>query len=269
MLRRFLLTLTAVLLTSISSARAQNVGLSYLAMCHKTWPCYQSLAAFDGASVIRTGWLEGTFNSACPCGDMVLSDPRPKVIRVHLSNGPCLRNKRCGSYEVFAKETVASANRKIKRGDSRLMRRFDRVVNRFAKRLENNRGLLSCYVSPVLESDFDERARRILLSYVGLRLPGCRLVDSIVRGRCLPGTICEKHGDKPSLSDPCIADLDGAFLPEVSVPNYLQLTKKCDISYIWDIGFNCNEWSVPFKDPRKRDCSKPDGYFSRYASRLR
>jgi hypothetical protein len=267
--RRFLLILTAVLLTSISPARAQNVGLSYLALCHKNWPCYSSLKAFDGLPVIRTGWLEGTFNSSCPCGDKLLRDPRPKVIRVHLANGPCLRNKRCGSHEVFAGETVASANRKIRRGDERLMQRFDRVVNRLAKRLENTRGVLSCYVSPVLESDFDGRARRILLDYVGLRLPGCRLVDSIVRGRCLAGALCEKHGDRPSLSDPCIADLDGAFYPEVSVPNYLQLTRKCDISYIWDVGFNCNQWNVPFVDPRKRDCSKPDGYFDRYASWLR
>jgi hypothetical protein len=267
--RRYLLILTAALLTSISSARAQNVGLSYLGICHKSWPCADSLAAFDGVSVIRTGWLENTFNSACPCGDVVLKDPRPKVIRVHLSNGPCLRNQRCGSYEVFAGETIASANRKVKRGDKRLMQKFGRVVNRFAKRLENTRGVLSCYVSPVLESDLDGRARGILLDYVGLRLPGCRLVDSIVRGRCLPGTICEKHGDKPSLSNPCIADLDGAFLPEVSVPDYLQLTRQCDISYIWDVGFNCNQWNVPFVDPRARRCTQSRGYFQRLATWLR
>lgn len=269
MLRRFLLTLTAVLLTSISSARAQNVGLSYLALCHKSWPCEESLSAFDGVPIIRTGWLENTFNSACPCGDKVLSDPRPKAIRVHLANGPCLRNNRCGSYEVFAGETVASANRKVRRGDKRLMQKFGRVVNRFAKRLENTRGVLSCYVSPVLESDLDERARRILLDYVGIRLPACRLVDSIVRGRCIKGTLCEKHGDRPSLPNACIADLDGAFLPEVSVPDYLQLTKKCDISYIWDVGFNCNQWNVPFKDPRARSCAKPREYFEGLAAWLR
>lgn len=269
MLRRSWLILTAVLLTSISSASAQNVGLSYLAMCHKTWPCYQSLAAFDGVPVIRTGWLENTFNKDCPCGDVVLSDPRPKAIRVHLANGPCLRNKRCGPYEVFAKETVASANRKIKRGDKRLMQKFGRVVNRFAKRLENTRGVLSCYVSPVLESDLNGRARRILLDYVGLRLPACRLVDSIVRGRCLEGAICEKHGDKPSLPDVCIADLDGSFVDDAAIPDYLQLTRKCELSYIWDVGFNCNIRGGSFVDPRARDCSKSSGYFEAFASWLR
>lgn len=269
MLRRLWLISLAALLTSISSANAENVGLSYLALCHKNWPCKESLKAFDGVPVIRTGWLENTFNSSCPCGDMVLKDDRPKVIRVHLSNGPCLRNNRCGSYEVFAGETVASVNRKVKRGDKRLMQKFGRVVNRFAKRLENSRGALSCYVSPVLESDLDERARRILLDYVGVRLPACRLVDSIVRGRCIKGTTCEKHGDKPKLASPCIADLDGEFFPEVSVSDYLAATKQCDVSYIWDVGFNCNQWNTPFVDPRKRDCSQAEGYFEGYASWLR
>ena len=132
-----------------SVARAE-VGLSYLALCHKSWPCGPSLNAFHGLPVIRTGWIEHTFGSECECAKRLLNDPRPKEIRVHLSNGPCLRNRRCGPYEVFAGETIASANRKVIRGDKRLLKKFKLVALRFKKRLVESRGGVTCYVSRCL-----------------------------------------------------------------------------------------------------------------------
>jgi hypothetical protein len=252
---------TVVILATCATARAE-AGLSYLALCQRTWPCAKSLAAFDGTDTIRTGWLEGTFGSVCSCANTFLKDPRPKVIRVHLANGPCLRNGRCGRYEVFYGQTVASANRRIKQGDRRLLSRFATAAKRLARRLASSTAPLTCYVSPVLESDFDREARTRLASITARYLPGCRLVDNPTRGECIRGSLCERHGLFPRLSSPCIADLDGTIASDSEKEQFLSRTSSCDLSFIWTPEMNCNRPnSSSFIDPRMRQCEQSESYY--------
>ena len=255
MLRRCLVILTLALTTTCSSARAQNVAMSYLAMCHPKWPCAKSIQAFDGLPVIRFGWLEHTFGEQCPCVDKLLQDERPKEVRVHVANGPCLRNRRCGSYETFHGFEIVSAQRSLLANNRRIIRRYTKVLDRLRERLAKSRGPLTCYVSPVLESDFNGRTRKLLYSLTASALPGCTLVDNPLRGKCIRGTVCERHGPAPGLTPPCIADLDGIDASEVSVPKYLRETKACDMSFVWSVGLNCNgHHSQTFIDPRQRNC---------------
>lgn len=255
MQRRCWVILSLVLITICSSARAENVAASYLAMCQKNWPCSASIKAFNGLSVLRFGWLEKTFGDRCSCVDRLLADEREKVVRAHVLNGPCLRNKRCGRYEVLHGYTIASAERDIKRNKSRIIPKFLKLLDRLRARLERGRGPLTCYVSPVLESDFDVKAREILYSLTASHLPTCAIVDNPVRGKCLRGYVCEKHGDNPGLTSPCIADLDGLDANSISVPKYLRETKACDMSFIWSVGLNCNSHHTQgFVDPRRRNC---------------
>lgn len=260
--------LILALVTTCSQASAAP-ALSYLGLCQKSWPCEKSIAAFKGQSVIRTGWLELTFGTKCPCAERLLNDPRRKEIRVHLSNGPCLRNKRCGPYEVFYGETIASANRKVKAGDKKLLDKFVAVAKQLDGRLSKSRGELTCYVSPMLESDLDGKARRILHNLTRSVLPGCSLVDNPHRRACLPNTVCEYHGAAPRVQSPCIADMDGAPAEETSVSKFLRSTKRCDQSHIWGLGFNCNkELGGKFVDPRKRNCDRPKSYYQNLAKYL-
>jgi hypothetical protein len=253
--KRYFVILSLALTITCSSARAQNVALSYLGMCHPKWPCEKSIQAFDGLPVIRFGWLEQTFGEQCPCVDKLLQDERPKEVRVHIANGPCLRNKRCGRYEVFAGETIGSAQRAIKATKPAIIRKYVRILDRLRSRLAKSRGALTCYVSPVLESDFDGRTRKILHSLTASYLPSCTLVDNPLRGNCIRGVVCERHGPNPGLTSPCIADLDGIDANEISVPKFLRNTKACDMSFVWSVGLNCNgHHGQTFIDPRKRDC---------------
>lgn len=266
--RRCLVILIVALAITCSVARAE-VGLSYLGMCHRTWSCEASLKAFSGQPVIRVGWLEQTFGSSCPCAERVLKARRPKEIRVHLTNGACLRNRRCGRYETFYGETIASANRKVLRGDTRLLKRFEKVVLRFKERLSKGQRV-TCWVSPMLESDLNGRARAVLHSITSHHLPECRLVDSPHGRSCLKGVTCERHGSAPRLRSPCVSDLDGVTVEEVSVRNYLRRTKGCDLRFIWSRGLNClPPEGEPFKDPRKRQCAHSVGYFKGLSRHLR
>jgi hypothetical protein len=264
-----ILILASAIICCAVEVRA-DVALSYLGMCHPSWPCESSLKAFNGLPVIRTGWLEQTFGSECSCADKLLQSPKEKVIRVHLVNGACLRNKRCGRYEVFAGETIATANKKVHQRDRKLLSKYRAVLNRFRARLRQARGSLTCYVSPVLESDLDARARKILRNTTHRRLPGCSYVDSPLRGPCLKGEICELHGPSPKLHNPCIADLDGVPLETVSLPQFLRRTRSCEMQFLWTGAFNCSAYrNGRFIDPRDRECSMPKGLFSQYGRYLR
>jgi hypothetical protein len=257
MARKLCVILILALITTCSSTSAQVPAASYLAMCQKNWPCSASIEAFNELPVLRFGWLEKTFGDRCPCVDKLLQNERPKEVRVHIANGPCLRNQRCGRYELFAGHTIASAQRDIKRKKSRILPKYLRIVRRLQARLSKSRGPLTCYVSPVLESDFDGQTRAILHSATAPYLPGCTLVDNPLRGKCIRGAVCERHGPNPGLTPPCIADLDGIDASTISVPEYLRQTKACDMSFIWSLGLNCNSHhSQTFIDPRKRNCAQ-------------
>ena len=251
--RKFWVTLTLGLITTCSSSSADS--LSLIGLCNPTWNCKATLQAFRGQKEIRVGWLENSFGTECRCANRLLKSSKPKVIRVHLANGPCLRNKRCGKHEVFAGETIKSAQAKIKNKNKRLLKRFKKVARAFAAKIAESRGELTCYVSPVLESDFDGRTRKLLRAVTARYLPNCSLVDNPLRGTCLRGDICERHGPTPNLSSPCIADLDGVSADEVSVSKFVRSTKACDMSFIWTPAMNCNQpHSRAFVDPKKRNC---------------
>jgi len=231
-------------------AKAQ--GASYLSLCSPTTDCHAVKRTWRGQPTIITGWLEQTFGAECKCADELLRSRKQKVIRVHLMNSVCMRNKRCGQYELLHGETIHSANNKIHRQNRQFMRRYDRVVRRFKNRLTRATGNVQCYVSPCLECDLDGKARRILATRVSAALPDCNIVDNPLRSACLPEYICEKHGTNPTLSAPCIVDLDGIDGSYINVDKYALRYRHCDISYYWEPWMNCIRGS--FIDPRKRDC---------------
>jgi hypothetical protein len=222
---------------------------SLLGMCHKTWDCKRTEALFK--SKIVTGWIENTFGEACACADKLLQSEKPKVIRIHLVNSPCMRNRRCGRYELLYGETKVSASRKIVRGDRRILERFNAILERAAKRIESSKGRLQCYVSPCLECDLNANARRILLDAVSARLSNCVLVDNPHGQSCLKGYVCESHGANPKVRKPCIVDMDGKDGRELNVNSWVEKYRSCDLRFYWEPSMNCIGGS--FIDPRRRN----------------
>ena len=231
---------------------AYGQGASYLGLCHRTWDCRGMMKTWTEHGVIVTGWLEGTFADDCKCADKLLNDARAKIVRVHIMNGPCMRNERCGRYEAFWGYSIPKANRDVRRWKGRVVKRFKKAVTKLKQRLKNSKGDLTCYVSPCLECDLNEAARRVLLAYVSVHLPNCILVDNPYGRRCLRGTVCEKHGSNPVIDKPCIVDLDGIDGKYVNMKKWVEQYKHCDIAYYWEPWMNCIKGK--FVDPRKRSC---------------
>lgn len=246
--------LIAILIVSLYAPKTVAAP-SYLALCHNNWNCDATLETLGSQDAIVTGWVENTFNAQCPCGDKLLALPNPKVVRVHLINSPCMRNRRCGRYEVLYGYSKVSGSRAVHRPRSRLNRRFNAVLERFKKRLAKAQKPVQCYVSPCLECDLDGPARRALLNRVSIALPSCILVDNPYRQRCLKGFVCERHGHSLPELKPCITDMDGLDGSAVSVRTWVAKSRQCAIKYYWEPWMNCNSgMGASFIDPRKRKC---------------
>lgn len=245
------------LLAVLFSIAPAYAAPSLLGVCHKDFPCRQVNNLYHGLEQVELGWLENTFGQDCRCVDSLLNDPRPKIIRAHLIQSPCMRNKRCGRYEALWGYTAASGSRAAQNPRSRLRRRFTRILETFKRRVEGKE--LTCYVSPCLECDLYEPARRVLANLVSAAVPSCNVVDNPYRRKCLPGYTCEQHGVNPKLSAPCIVDLDGIDGATVDMKSWVARYKHCDLSYYWEPWMNCIRGS--FVDPRSRNCKYNAGTF--------
>jgi hypothetical protein len=251
-----MLRLCAIILLTLFPSSVVAAPNSLLGMCHKKWNCERTEALFK--STITTGWLENTFGTECACADKLLQSSKPKVIRVHLVNSVCMRNRRCGRYELLYGETKASASRKINRGDARILGGFNAILERAAKRIESSKGNLQCYISPCLECDLNASARRVLFTAVSARLPNCVLVDNPHRQSCLKGYVCESHGAHPEVRKPCIVDMDGSDGRFIDVNSWVEKYSSCDLRFYWEPWMNCNTAvGGRFVDPRKRVCRFP------------
>lgn len=246
-----------VLLAFIASAQAQ--GTSYIGLCSKSWPCEKTLATWQKTPII-VGWLEDSFGVVCECANKILRQDKSKTIRVHLANGPCLRNRRCERHDVFYGYTITSANRAAQIPNSRLRKRLDVLANRLKQRIEQSKGPLTCYVSPCLECDLHVPARKALINSVSATLPSCVIVDNPLKAACIRGTVCERHGIAPSLERSCIADMDGTEAKSVlDLRSFYSKTKQCDVRFYWTAWMNCNSGS--WKTPTSRNCSHPISNF--------
>ena len=234
------LTLLLLSLTITVSAHAEPFGLSLLGMCNKTWDCKGTVRAFRQEEVIRFGYLAQSFGAECPCVRKLLQDKRPKVVRIHLSNSTCFpeRGRTCSPYEVFAGESIASADAKVRARDPRLMSRF-RYVAATVRDALGEAIRTKCYVSPCLECNLSPEARTELLKVAVEMLPQCRMVDNPMQGDCLPGTICERHGSLPRYYRPCGADTDGDDYRGLDILTLGSRANKCAYTHLWRPEFNC------------------------------
>jgi len=249
--------LIAVFLLVLLGALEVKAAPSLLGICHKNWNCSATVRLYEKQDSIVLSYLERTFGDNCFCVNRLLKDPRPKIVRVHVMNGPCMRNKRCGRYEPFYGYTIASANRDILRG-GKLLKKYQLLLEQVKKRFTGV-NKLTCYVSPCLECDLNERARRVLGNLVSATLPTCNLVDNPLKSSCIKGYTCEKHGDAPRVDRPCIVDLDGTDGSKVDIKKWMAKYSHCDLRYYWEPWMNCIRGQ--FVDPRERNCNYNQSIF--------
>jgi len=261
------LTFAAVLLlVTAFYAHAQ----SYVGLCADSWDCDRTLAEQRGKSEITFGWLNETFNDRggrCPCLKRLMADPRPKIFRVHLFNATCFvsRGRTCGPHELFAGETIASANEKLRTRNPSMIRKL-RHRAKLARRRLDAVGAFdqknTCYVSPFLESPFSRGANAVGLETVLQWFQECGTVINPINAdfcdtRTGLSTLCELHGDRPKfpVGRDCLADLDGTAFGAADVAGWLRRSSYCHLRLTWTPEYNCLAPSHPsFVPPLEREC---------------
>ena len=230
-----------------------NHGVSALGLCSPHFDCTSFISAFEEASVIRTGWIDNSFSDSCSCGIRLLHHHAPKIVRIHIANSPCLRNQRCGVYEIFYGEDPLSADQKIKSREQQLLSRFRRrwaVVKSQIAGAVNARLL----ISNCLECDLSEESRAVLIEEARAFFPDLEFVDNPMpySGPCLPRTICEYHSSPPPQSGPYIVDLDGTDFYSIDPVRLSQEHSAALMVLMWTPSFNGAPAGQPFIDPRER-----------------
>jgi len=154
---------------------------------------------------------------------------------------------------VLSGYTVQSAQDAIKRGDQKLIGRFIERVRAVRALVEGAAKNTRLLLSPCLECDFDKAARLKLISIAQREYPGIEIVDNPLRDSCIPGFICEKHGERvPPIRPPYIVDLDGSDYAKVDGGALLKQHTKALMNCAWTAGNNLSAKLQKFVDPRAR-----------------
>lgn len=211
-------------------------GVSYIGMCSSRFPCSEALSIQPEA----IGYLADAFGHKCQCVQEALKSPKLRYVRVHISNGTCFpeRGRRCGRGDVFYNETQKSAERKILNANARTYLRFNARLMSTIQLLEQSEREVR--YSPMMESPFRGAVRRKLLKVVENAVGKERTVDSVVNQKCIPGYICERHGDSPQYQagERCISDLDGITLFDANLENLKSRSEQCEAILYWTYGCN-------------------------------
>jgi hypothetical protein len=256
-------------LLGLSKSAPLNVGRAPYAITSQNFNCTAYKTSVGNLANYGISFLWNSFGNSYSCLDSELNNPKVNLVEVHLVNGPCIRDKRCGSYEYFSTYTTTTLAQGISNSDPSVIAEFKNAATNLATYLlPKLREGVSCYINPVLENNLSEEQLSTVVSWI----------SPIFQNRCsfvwnpegaepgLPATgttISEGHGANPSfVNNQCFANPDGATITTLSQwTSYLsKYGSSCVQAFTWTPNDNCLTPNAPFLDPRSRTCSDISEY---------
>ena len=231
-------------------------GQDWLAAQH---PGFNLGAALESMSTRRPiGVLDYTFGESMEPIELILKSNKVNHFRVHFINGPCIRNKNCGSYEYGYKKDISAFNKSVEKRDAN-------ILNKFISRVKNYCDLIDKYQSTrfyfswVLEHNLSINAWKVL-NEEGKKVCARNdyyTVNNPVGGHPfpshpIPGVLYESHHQPtPGLQ---INSTDGLDIDDINVHQWRQsvIDKNIGIGLIWTHVYNCRNRTGAFQDPRIR-----------------
>ena len=167
-----------------------NVGLAYYGIQHPAWPCAESLAAMAGQAAPKISFVWNAFGTETACLEAFLSDPRPKVLEVHLFDEVCFRKGTCQPYDFGGHLSRGQFAAAVRGGDGAFFAALKKYAAPVAAFLRGREGL-TCLISPGLESNLPAELGARVIEFVRPLFPQCEMVWN--GGGRIAGTIYESH----------------------------------------------------------------------------
>lgn len=249
------LVISTLLLTKPSSF-AEPCIAAY-AIQHNTWDCDKFLLNLRGIKDLRVSFLWHTFGESKACLKRLFTKQNLTLLSIHLINYTCVRNRNCGSYELFSGYTEADLQRAFRRGDRRVIRKYKRFLGQASSYLVPRvPSSVKCIVSPMLETTLHGlAAQRVIREARPFFSPRCDIVwNPLYFHRRDDAELVEFHGIGQARRARCVWSNDGITIPYSEMPLYLTKYSRCEAACIWTQELNCRE-DGKFIDPRKRQCN--------------
>lgn len=219
--------------TSFSSAQPQGrpLGLSAFAASSPRFPCAKYLRQVNKSRYPIMPVLWGTFGADIKCINRFIKTNahRPHIVEVHLQNGPCEFNSRCGPYERSYAHNYIDLMGKVRP---------------LAK--------TSLWLSPVLEDRLTPEQFEIAVHFLEnytLDQPWISRVRSPIGPRPIPhGWLKEAHGTDKSNAD--ITNNDGTVVFLDTMQKFHSQHDNDRALILWTP--DLQGVSKRFVDPRKR-----------------
>lgn len=249
MIRRLLLAMAVL----IPAAMAQDVGMDFLGLQHPRFPVARTAELLPDGFV--GGHLDWTFGASLANVERLLETGHIKRWRVHIFNGPGLRNRQLGRYEPHFGYSITSFSKAWERTDAGLARHLRSRARLYCRLFARFPGT-TLQISPTLESNLTHRAFRAQARVVHRGCPMAQVVENPVAGvSSARGFTLERHGIKAMVSSPCIVSLDGDSVEDIrpsELSAFLAEFRKCETAYLWSRTFNGRLATGDFIDPRAR-----------------
>jgi hypothetical protein len=208
------------------------------------------------------GALHNTFSASLANLDAAIAGLHPTAVRIHLINGPGIRNGQSGPYEIGKGYSKASFSAALEHSDPKIIK-YIKGSTALYKALSEKYPATQFLISPELEHDLSIRAWHVSADAVASVWPSVTLVNSPDGGIPIDhyrNALVERHGSNPQ-SDASITSLDGAEATDSNISGFLARSPNARIKFIWDRSYNCRHDSGAFEDPRARKgCPKPQDF---------
>lgn len=266
------------------SSGVTNVGYAAFNLTANSFNCVGFLEASQVVEHLHVAFLYNTFGNNFSCLENLIADGRLETLEVNLINEPGHRNGRLGSYEFLASVgSVADYDAKLRSQDPSLKQKFVDYVAPLVSVLNGLDSSTELLINPGLESNVSVEAGAVLVAWSREIFPNARIVwnpvsTSDAQVTATSSDLAEAHGLYPSISAPCVYNMDGTdvsypFRPAIGEANYSEGDSKnwvqsgtplfqlienyanvCEVAFVWSAeGNGIDQRQRNFIDPRARN----------------
>jgi hypothetical protein len=238
-------------------------GRGPYALLDPKFNCSAFTSSVQGVTSYSMSVLWLTFGTDTTCLQSLLNTNAISLFELHLINGPCIRDKRCGTYEPFYGYTIKSLEDAVKKKDATVQAIFQNTAQQASQAiLPLLPSTTACYINPVLETNLSRESSVTVQEWVRPYFNNrCKFVWNPVGpnpGAPIEGaSVSEGHGLTPTFVDNnCIANTDGQMYSTVSDwKAYFAKYSNCVAAMAWTFNDNCMVPNQGFVDPRQRTCA--------------